>query len=298
MIKDQEKMSSAGRQLASSPVNNDLGQCPHAPEESQTPAYSSKYDISYTGFLGFNQIPMFPNMVYEFTDDTKNCANFKVTREAINTPNADNDYKWDGRTNQNICALIQTQVLPLLDVALEGMSTVCESIPAEFCAAVCISNPYPFICWQTYSIVMLIKMFFDHIDRAIALHDGVVDGAEIEATLVNTEKLTNWTCSFEKMMTEKFDGVRGSLSEAISGYDTPNVRDKQKSLASKISIETKKTKDLFINEHDALREKIASRTRIIEMLLKTDLQDRPGYRTNGCTDGGGQTAAEWCPLPN
>ena len=55
---------------------------------------------------------------------------------------------------------------------------------------------------------------------AMDLHDGVVDGAEIEATLVNTEKIINWTCQIEGMMSTEFQGLQTDIAASETTIST------------------------------------------------------------------------------
>ena len=101
MEKPSNPYGAPRRQLISSPVTNDLAQCPNAPAESQAPAYSSEWDIFYTDILALPRQDIFPNFYFKSFDPSGNgvCADLMLNIDPIVTPNPDGK-KWDTRTNQ------------------------------------------------------------------------------------------------------------------------------------------------------------------------------------------------------
>ena len=89
------------RQLISSPVTNDLAQCPHAPAGSQAPAYSSEWDIFYTDILALPRQDIYPNFYFKSFDPSGNgvCSDLQLSIDPIVSPNPVTR-KWDTRTNQ------------------------------------------------------------------------------------------------------------------------------------------------------------------------------------------------------
>jgi len=116
---------------------------------------------------------------------------------------------------QNIVAAILTAELIMDSIFMTG-ERICEAIPENICVGVCGTNPAKIICWMIAAFGMVIQQLFEGLKAGIDLHDGVVDGAEIEATLVNTEKLVNWTCQIEGMISSEFQAVKVSSATDIA----------------------------------------------------------------------------------
>jgi macrodomain Ter protein organizer (MatP/YcbG family) len=170
---------SSEQELKSSPVANDLGTCPHAPEVSAKPAYSDTSHYVYS-------VAMQPLQLLSITN-----------------PSEDNQM-WDTRTDQNIVAAVLLAEL-ILNTIFEYHGKICDAIPETICFQFCGTNTAQALCWSMIGIGAAFRAFFASILAAVDLHDGVIDGAEIEATLINTEKLVNWTCEIEKHVSAEFE---------------------------------------------------------------------------------------------
>ena len=114
---------------------------------------------------------------------------------------------------QNIVAavlFIDTIMVSIIEVA----DAICNVIPENICVVVCGTNPAKILCNLIELVLVAIQKVFEGMKTAMDLHDGVVDGAEIEATLVNTEQIINWTCRVEQYMTDEFTDLQQAILDS------------------------------------------------------------------------------------
>jgi hypothetical protein len=214
-----------------------LSVCPsHA--NYTVPNYSTVKDAQYSSFLEALSLPNFPS--FKLGDDPQ-CLDREYTAIAKHN----NDGVYDERTSQVcytvatvldrngsefslFCSLYTLQnavtsvltVQLLFDGLIRVLDPICELIPENLCGVVCITNPLKAVCWLMVSAGNVFGTAFEFLNAAIELHDGVIDGAEIQATLQNTENLIDWTCSMEQHINNKFtaleDTTRGSIQSATA----------------------------------------------------------------------------------
>lgn len=97
---------------------------------------------------------------------------------------------------QNMVASLY-YIKKMADLADYSLEKVCKSLPGQLCGVTCFTNPIKILCHLISGVVGLIPHFFDYLDFAIELHDGVIDGAEIQATMYNTETLITKACQLD-----------------------------------------------------------------------------------------------------
>jgi archaellum component FlaC len=283
--KDQGSTSSTRRKLVSSPVTNDVNTCPSAPSESHSPGYSDTSHKFYSDFLEIHQKSIFPNIRFEQQNAGQTCSDLRITTDPIVSPNTDNNNKWDGRTNQNVVAALQA-IESTIGNVFDLLENQCQFIPDAVCIVGCITNPGEAICWTLANLGYRIMGFFEYLNTAIDLHDGVVDGAEIQSTLINTERLINWTCSIEQTVNLKFQELEDDLTNAAALktklVDEIKTRfnDHESTTASDdltISISALNT-----NGQDN-RNNIKASFHTLDALLQVDITQRSGYGSDICT---------------
>jgi hypothetical protein len=74
------------------------------------------------------------------------------------------------------------------------IKSVCLAIPANLCVALCVTNPVYIACFVIHVALVIIVNVYKFFEVGIELHDGVVDGAEINAILLNSEELIDSSC--------------------------------------------------------------------------------------------------------
>lgn len=105
----------------------------------------------------------------------------------------------------------------ILGLVQEVGNAVCEAIPDPICFFACGTNPLKIVCWVLMALAAGAQEFYAALIVAADLHDGVVDGAEIKATLDNTVGLLESTCAMEQQIDEATAAIVQDLNDGFCG---------------------------------------------------------------------------------
>jgi len=291
-------------------VENDQEVCPNAPEASFDPAYSTTEDVQYDFILSLHQLKIYPNLKKTLSDSS-----------FVKLLEADDDDKFSSRTNQvssnergipcNIskhqCASTYFSPLSLnptqqnavaavfvvelaVDTALKAFEQVCEAIPENFCVGVCGWLPLKAFCFGISAIGQIVMQVFDGVRMGIDLHDGVVDGAEIQATLANTESIIEWTCNLEQYAQGEFLNMNTLVSNEASTSRTlmttehattrDRISDEATTSRATVSSEHAATRDLISSESVAIQSAVSSASTDTQALILEELGELKTYIDN------------------
>lgn len=98
-----------------------------------------------------------------------------------------------------------------LKALLSVASGVCEAIPDPLCVGGCGTNPLKVVCWIAVVAARIIVKVYSIFEVGIELHDGVVDGAEIQSTLENSKTLITAACTIESQIESLKDIIEQRL---------------------------------------------------------------------------------------
>ena len=112
-----------------------------------------------------------------------------------------------------------------LDFAIKIGESICNAIPSNICAAICVTNPVKPICFLAITVIKLVKKIFNLFISPAAFHNGAINSAETNSILKNTQSLLTATCGMEELIQVETDEVDDSLDKGFCDVIDPNDPD-------------------------------------------------------------------------